>query len=195
VMTLPDGTVLYGTMDNGTVVSEPGNGLTTIVLPNGTILTGIFDQGTGIFATANNTYYFIGQNGVIPATPEADGSFQLPDGSIVMTPKAWSVDLPAFLNAIFSIQQLSELIDIATATITAQYSAIESAWQSPAGMTFTEVATVADSAMDQLNSQLTAMVQLMKTSYQNYLQVEETDNANYAKVGAEAATPAISPRS
>src|SRR5260221_635580 len=83
-------------MDGKDFFSSDG---TTIVLSNGTVLTGHLDKSTGIFTANDGSSFFIGNNGIEPAKPEPDGSYQLPDGSTVMTPKEWSVDLPALHDA------------------------------------------------------------------------------------------------
>ena len=192
IMKLPDGTVLYGTIMDGTFVSISADGNNaTIVLPNGTVVTGTFDQHTGILTTPSGAY-FIGADGVVSATPEPDGSYKLPDGSIVMTPKAWSVDLPAFEAAISAVQEAQQFISTETGMITYNYSMIESAWQSYSGRAFSEVATQASSTMAQLNSAIVSMLARMRTSYSQYVNTEETNaNNNASAVGRDAAVSGV----
>ncbi len=173
--TLPNGTVLYGYMDGNAFISEDNS---TIALQNGTAVTGTLDKNTGIFTAGNGSYYFVGQNGIEPAKPESDGSFQLPDGSIVMTPKAWSADLPALQEAIDYVQKHGDLIASAISGIVAQFDTIDAAWHSPAGTTFWDTGYQAMDAMMNLDTMLVDIIQRMKTSYQNYLQTEETNTKN-----------------
>ena len=111
---------------------------------------------------------------------QPDGSYKLPDGSVVMTPRAYSVNLPVFLDAISQVQHYADLINIATATISAQYSRIEAAWQGPAGLTFGDVRVEADTAMAQLNIMLADIVGAMKQSYPRYVAAEAAAAQSFA---------------
>ncbi len=173
--TMPDGTILYGYMEGNDFITSDD---TKIVFANGTVVTGTYDPSTGIFTAANGSFYFVGTNGIVSATKQSDGSYKLPDGSIVMTPQAWKVDLPVFLDAIGFVETYSFLIALATAEIQAQYSAIESAWSSPGGSSFHGIAAAVNTGIDYLNTMLTDIVQRMQTSYQNYLNTENTNAQN-----------------
>jgi uncharacterized protein YukE len=173
--TLPNGTVLYGFDDNGTFYTANGN---TLVFPDGTTVNGTYDQNTGIFLGNNGSDFFIGQNGVVPVTPQPDGSFKEPDGSVIMTAKSWSIDLPAFQDAIGVVKSQTDQISTSYQQIQSWYSTLALAWVSPAGTSFENFEKTINSAMTQLNSALETVIQAMHSSYNNYVQAEQAATAN-----------------
>ncbi len=172
---LPNGTVLYGYMDGKDFFSSDG---TTIVLSNGTVLHGHLDQGTGIFTADDGSFFFLGKNGIVPAKPEPDGSYLLGDGSTVMTPKAWSVDLPALHDAIYSVSFQRDSIESGVRSIRFTFKNIEDHWRSPAGDSFVVVTTNFNSVIDNLMAVLDEAIGRMRSSYQNYLSTEGANAKN-----------------
>jgi hypothetical protein len=172
--TTANGTVLYGYMDGSDFYTY---NYTEIVF-NGTALTGTYNQNTGIFTASNGSSYFIGTDGIESATPQHDGSYKLPDGSIVMTPHAWKVDLPLFLDAVNLVQDHADSISLAVADIQAQFSVVESAWSSPAGASFPFVVEMVNTGVTVLDTMLTSIIERMRVSYLNYLTTEYQNNQN-----------------
>jgi hypothetical protein len=171
-----NGVQVYGTVQDGTFISEDG---TIIVLPDGTVLTGTLDPNTGIFTASNGADYFLGENGVVPATPESDGSYELPDGSVVMTPQAWSVDLPQLADAITQVSTQRDLIrDTYQNSIVTTFNTIEEEWQSPASATFTLARFNFDVVAVNLLEVLDDAISRMQVAYQNYLSTETTNTGN-----------------
>ena len=181
--TLPNGTVLYGYKEpDGSFWSYNGS---EIVLSNGTAVAGTLQKGDGIFTGNNGNYYFVGQNGITQITPNKDGSFSMPDGSVVMTPQSWKTDLNDFQNAQTQIGTYISNISDDYSNIQMQYSMIESFWSSPAGTSFTEATSAVDLAMQKLNTVLSSITTAMQTSYNNYYASEQQaittfNNANSA---------------
>jgi uncharacterized protein YukE len=171
--TLANSAVLYGFMIAGTFVSYDGS---TVVLNNGTVVTGTLNQSTGIFTGNNGHDYFIGQNSVVPVTPQPDGSYVEPDGSVIMTPQSWSVDLSQFSDAMQTVMNNTQSISDAYESIQSQYTIIEEIWTSPAGTSFADITSTIDSAMNQLGNVLNSIYSAMQSSYTNY-QTEEQANA------------------
>ena len=169
--TLPDGTVLYGYKEpDGSFWSYDGS---EIILSNGTAVTGTLQKGDGIFTGSNGNFYFVGTNGITQVTPNKDGSFSMPDGSVVMTPQSWKTDLQDFQNAQTQIGTYISSISDDYSTIQMQYSMIESFWSSPAGTSFTEATSAVDLAMQKLNTVLSSITTAMQTSYSNYYASEQ----------------------
>ena len=178
--TLSGGTVLYGYKEpDGSFWSYNGS---EIVLSNGQAVSGSLQKGDGIFTGSNGNDYFVGQNGIVQVTPNKDGSFTMPNGSVVMTPASWKTDLSAFQDAQNQIGTYISNISDDYDNIQTQYSMIESFWTSPAGTSFTEATTAVDYAMQQLNTVLSSITSAMQASYNNYYASEQqaitTFNAN-----------------
>jgi WXG100 family type VII secretion target len=174
--TTASGTVLYGYTDEGAFYTYDGS---SIVLNNGTEVTGSLNTTTSIFTGTNGVDYFIGGNnsGIVPVTPQSDGSYTEPNGSVIMTAHSWSVDLEALNDAMHAVGTNNNSISDAYSSIQAQYSLIETLWSSPAGVSFSDITSTIDSAMAQLNSVLSSIGTAMQTSYNNYLTTEQA-NAN-----------------
>ena len=126
-------------LPDGSFYSDDG---TAIILSDGTVLAGTLDDSTGIFTATTGATYFLSDNGILPATPQSDGSYKLPDGDVVMTPQAWKVDLAAFADAITTVSGLYDDIQgLVFNNIQAVFNTIESQWQSPAGTSFVAART------------------------------------------------------
>ncbi|MDX3322433.1 WXG100 family type VII secretion target, partial [Streptomyces sp. ME03-5684b] len=174
--TLPDGTVVYGSMAGDDFFSSDGH---TLVLDDGTVLHGSTDKNTGIFTGDHGNYYFVGESGARQGTPQDDGSLLLNDGSRVMTPYSWMVDLQEMAGAILKVRSRAEAIEGHVDAISSQYSNVRHDWSSPAGTTFDEVSTQAEKAMSKLGHLLTDMLERMQITHDNY---ERTELANVNNV-------------
>jgi WXG100 family type VII secretion target len=173
--TLPDGTVLYGYMSGGDFYSSDG---TTVVLADGTVLTGTLDTQTGLFTGSDGSTYMVTDNGIEGATQQSDGSYLLADGSTVMTPAAWAVDIGQLGEAITLVRNRADVIEDNINTIQDQYRVIEDAWKGPAGTTFSDVSTEVNKTMRDLQDLLTDMIERMMTSKANYISAETANIAN-----------------
>jgi hypothetical protein len=174
--TLPDNTVAYGFMDNGSFYSYKGD----LIVVNGQVITGSTDTGDSIFAGNNGDFYFISDNGIIPVTPLPDGSYELPDGSRVMTPTSWKVDLKQFQEAMLTVAGNIQAISTTyNGQIASLFNSVEADWKSPAGQTFGETVPLVDAAMKNLLEILTGVLLIMEVNYANYIQAEETNIAAY----------------
>ena len=173
---LAGGAVVYGYMIAGTFVDYDGS---KIVLNNGTVVAGTLNHSTGVFTGNNGQDYFVGQSGVIPVRPQSDGSYVEPDGSVIMTPHSWSVDLSLFSDAMQTVMNNTQSISDAYASIQAQYGAIESLWTSPAGTSFADITSVIDSAMSRLYTVLDSVYTAMQSSYTTYQTEEQTNAKNF----------------
>ena len=173
--TLPDGTVLYGHQDGAGFVSADG---TTVVLPDGTVLKGTTDTNTGIFTANNGATYALLDSGMAPVTKQDDGSYQTPDGQLIMTAESWRVDLQAFSDSLSLVSAKAHDISGFCDTIKGQYGLIEMSWSSPAGGTFSDAATKANNAMDTTRALLSDVINRMKMSYDNYVQAEHANVQN-----------------
>ena len=177
--TLPDGTVLYGYKEpDGSFWSYDGS---EIVLSNGTAVAGSLQKGDGVFTGNNGSFYFVGQNGITQVTqnPDGDGSYVMPDGSVVMTPQSWKTDLEDFQTAQSQIATYISNISGDYDTIQMQYSMIESYWTSPAGTSFQEATSAVDLTMQQLNTVLSSISSAMQASYDNYYSSEQQAIATF----------------
>jgi WXG100 family type VII secretion target len=174
--TLPNGTILYGYADAGGFYTYDGK---TIVLNDGTVVTGSLNTGDGIFTGNNGSYYFIGKNGIVTATPQSDGSFLLPDGGVVMTPQSWKVDLPEMDSAIQLVKSRIASISDSYDTIQLKYGLVETVWSSPAGTSFADVTSTIDNAMKQMTDVLGSIYSAMQATYDNYLKTEQTNTKNF----------------
>jgi uncharacterized protein YukE len=150
-----------------------------MVLSNGTEVTGSLSTSSGIFTGNNGNDYFIGQNGIVQVTPQPDGSFKEPDGSVVMTAKSWSVDLEQLSTSTQMVQDIRAAISDAYLRIKFQYLEIMAAWQSPAGQSFDEVTSTIDRAMGQLDLVIATVIGAMQESHQNYQQAEQANTSNF----------------
>src|SRR5260370_1959858 len=150
----------------------------TIVLSNGPGVHGHLDQGTGICTAEEGSFFFLGKNGIARAKPESDGSYLLGDGSTVMTPKAWSVDLPALHDAIYSVSFQRDSIESGVRSIRFTFKNIEDHWRSPAGDSFVVVTTNFNSVIDNLMAVLDEAIGRLRSSYQNYLSTEAANAKN-----------------
>lgn len=177
--TLPDGTVLYGYKEpDGSFWSYDGS---EIVMSNGTAVAGSLQKGDGVFTGNNGSFYFVGQNGITQITqnPDGDGSYVMPDGSVVMTPQSWRTDLADFQTAQSQIATYIANISSDYDTIQLQYSMIESYWTSPAGTSFQEATSAVDLTMQQLNTVLDSISSAMQASYDNYYSSEQQAIATF----------------
>jgi uncharacterized protein YukE len=174
---MPDGTVLYGFDTGGDFYSWDG---TTVVLSDGTVLHGSTNLDTGVFTPANGDGVdVITDNGIFHGTYNPDGSIALSDGTKYMTPEAWAVDLPELLNAIAAVRREKETISGILAQIKSKMEwDIGYSWTSPAHDSFEPIRRWFLNATTDLMDILDEMISRMKTSYDNYLQAEETSLKN-----------------
>ncbi|MFG2525235.1 hypothetical protein [Streptomyces sp. NPDC048527] len=173
--TLPDGTVLYGYMSGGDFYSYDGK---TLVLADGTIVHGSMDMKTGIFTAADGTIYMVTDTGIQRATLQSDGSYLLANGQDVMTTASWMISLWAFADSMKKLQDMSYVISYDIGVIKDQYSLIESIWNSPAGQSFVDLTTRVNKVTGDFETLLTDMQACMKTTYDNYVQVEQANILN-----------------
>ncbi|MYS23327.1 WXG100 family type VII secretion target, partial [Streptomyces sp. DvalAA-14] len=175
--TLPNGTVIYGYNDGPDFYSADGK---TIVLADGTVVTGTLDTTTGVFTSTGGQVYVLTDSGIESGTLQSDGSIALADGQTFMTPASWTNDLKELADAITFVQGKADTIADQISTITTQYSTLEEIWATPAGQTFTDVATRVNSAMQQLQTLLGDTTDRMQMTHDNYQQAEEKNTANNA---------------
>ena len=95
-----------------------------------------------------------------------------------MAGNIFSVDLGEFSGAIGRVGGDRDTIESANSQIVAQFKAVEAAWQSPAGESFTTFLTDLVSATQQLQQLLDDMVSRMQTTYHNYSNAESTNTSN-----------------
>ncbi len=98
--------------------------------------------------------------------------------SDTITMAQFKVDLADLHDAIGTVQKAATAIDADCQTIVAQYAAIEAAWVSPAGTSFTEMSSILSNTMDMLVDLLADTVQRMQQSYDNYVEVEQANTQN-----------------
>ncbi|MEU9407508.1 WXG100 family type VII secretion target, partial [Streptomyces sp. NPDC048281] len=177
--TLPDGTVMYGTMIGKDFLSAD---LTTLVLQNGTVVHGTLDTDTGIFTPAGSSgaaAYVLTDDGAIYGTKrDADGAYVLDNGQVVMTPGAWAIDLAQLEDAIKLTKSKLKSIEGHIETINQQYASVRNVWSSPAGDTFGDVSKKAGNGMDKCQQLLAEIAARMQTSYDNYLAAESANLRN-----------------
>ena len=90
----------------------------------------------------------------------------------------FTVDLGDFSDAIGRVSADRDTINAANAQIVAEFQAVENAWHSPAGESFTSFLTDLTSTTQKLQELLDDMVSRMQTTYQNYSDAETTNTAN-----------------
>ena len=173
-----DGQTYYGYMAGSDFISDTGN---TVILANGKIITGTLDKTDGIFTAANGATFAVTGSGIVPATfQQSDGSYKLPDGSYVMTPESWAINLPIFADAIKYIQACANAIQDSSTKINQQLEALHEAWTSPAGDQWYHgtISPLVTQNLFQLNGSLESVISTMQQSYTNYVKTEQTNNQN-----------------
>lgn len=92
--------------------------------------------------------------------------------------RVFTADLGEFSDAIGRVSADRDTIDAANAQIVAEFQAVEAAWRSPAGESFTTFLSDLTSTTQQLQELLDDMVSRMQTTYHNYADAETTNTAN-----------------
>jgi uncharacterized protein YukE len=186
-LTMPDGTVLYGYSIDGAFMTYDG---TEIVLNGNDVLHGTYDTQTGIFTATNGDTLFVGQNGIQLAFPQPDGSYELGDGSIIMTPQSWTVDLAAMSDAIATTKTNADGVTQEYANIVSYITNLQQGlgwggsapfagyWVGPAADTFNAVTEALYNAMSSLDGLLADVVSQLEQSYQNYVAAEAANTRN-----------------
>ncbi|NED79493.1 hypothetical protein G3I76_05215 [Streptomyces sp. SID11233] len=174
-----DGRQVYGRhLTDGSFISQNN---TIIVLAGGAVVRGTYDGSTGIFTGQNGNGYFVGEDGVKSGHfRKDDGALELADGSAVMTPASWKVNLEQLAGTIALLENGAPHIKYCSDLITTHHRTIEGSWASPAGGDFALVAEKVDSAMTTLNTLLDDTIMRMKVSYDNYVTNEA---ANFKNLG------------
>lgn len=182
VRVLPGGQKLSGYAVGGDFYSVPGpGGASTIILANGTVHAGTLDTSNGIFTATGGGIYFVGDDGIQSATLQTDGSYLLANQQTLMTAQSWQVDFEKISSDILTIKSRIGPISDEIANIRGQFTFIESAWRSPAGESFSDVAARVTGALFTLKDLLSEMVTRMEASYANYVVAEEKALQNMTK--------------
>ena len=90
----------------------------------------------------------------------------------------FSVDLGDFSAAIGRVGSSRDAIEAANAQMVTQFQAVEAAWQSPAGESFTTFLSALTSSTQKLQELLDDMVTRMQTTYRNYADAETSNTHN-----------------
>jgi hypothetical protein len=171
--TTASGQLLYGFWDNGSFWTFDH---TTIVV-NNIVIAGSTDLATGIFTVADNGgYYFIGQGGIIPVTPnpDGDGSYVEPDGTVIMTPKSWFIDMAQFSAAMQTVSSKMDAIMDSWLAAQALYPVIMAAWSGPAATSFADFTPLVDSVLWKVYTVLMGVrLDAMQQSFDNYVTQEQ----------------------
>jgi hypothetical protein len=192
--TLADGTVLYGFAvgSNGFITYDG-----TEIVWGDLVLTGTYDKTTGIFTTTNGDYIFVGQDGLqIAVYRQSDEAYVLWDGSVVMTPQSWKVDLQQLLDCKALLQSRANSISDEYAKIVEYLTLLEidgglgkvaGWWFSPAADTFPDVRTQMYNALSLVGEVLTDTITQIQQSHDNYVLQEEANLQNVGSLGRSAA--------
>jgi WXG100 family type VII secretion target len=97
--------------------------------------------------------------------------------TIIVGSTEFKVDLQQFEQAIGTVSSSTNAINEDFVQIQTILQAVEMAWKGPAGETYQEVQATLTSATGEMISTLGQVISRMKTTYQNYLDME-TANAN-----------------
>lgn len=173
IRTLPDGRQLYGYARGTGFISYDEK---TMVLPGGQVVTGNLDS-VNIFTTSDGKTFYVGDD-IQPASPRLDGSYVLPDQSTVMTSASWTVDLLQLSDSMQIVKSRMQSISDEIDAIQRLSSVIEASWSTPAGGTFTDVASQVTTGFATLKDKLSDLVVGMETGYASYVEAERVNNAN-----------------
>jgi YD repeat-containing protein len=166
----PDGKPLEEITSNGTKFSDfdgqgrPHRG----TLPDGTPFTITYDAKGNVFEHfADGSGVEVDPNGKVIKTWTPDG--------VEIT---WAVDIPALGDAIVKVSGQRDLLVDNVRQLKTTFVNIENHWKSPAGTSFSTLATNFNSATDGLVTLLDEAVSRMRTAYNNYVATESTNTAN-----------------
>jgi len=100
--------------------------------------------------------------------------------TVTVDPQTFKVQLGDLEASITLVQSKAGSIEDEYHNITSQFMTLTSgsAWSSPAGDTFTGVATLLSNAMSTLQNLLDDIVRRMQQAYSNYVQTETTNTKN-----------------
>jgi uncharacterized protein YukE len=95
-----------------------------------------------------------------------------------LTPGEFKVDLSQFEDAIRAVTAQSGVIEARCQDITALGQSVQSAWVTPAGQGFADLAQACSKQSTALTALLTEMIQRMQAAYQSYLAAEQANFKN-----------------
>jgi uncharacterized protein YukE len=96
-----------------------------------------------------------------------------------LTPGEFKVDLGQFEDAIRTVTAQAGVIEARCQDITSLGQSVQSAWLTPAGLGFADLAQVCTRQSTALTALLTEMIQRMQAAYQTYVAAEQANFNNF----------------